>query len=289
MRKTLLAATVLAACGPDTQVYEGVSYDERFGDATAMDIHVPEGGGDARPAVMLIHGGAWRFGSRDGYTEAAERFAAAGYVAATISYRLVPAGTYPAAVQDALCALSFLRAHAADYGIDPDRIAVTGYSAGGHLSALIGVAHDNPAHQPDCEWGPTAAPAAVIPGDGPYDFTAGTDVRHEWVTDFLGGTIEEVPQNYVDASPLPQVREGAPPMLVVHGHDDVVPVEGAVDLVDALRSHGNQVRFLDLEGAGHVLSPTTATDGGYLQTATDMPEAWTITLDFLSRTLGASR
>lgn len=286
MRTSLLI--LLAACGPSAEVYEDVQYDERYGDATAMDIHIPEGGGEARPTVMLIHGGAWRFGSRDGYTEAAERFAAAGYVAATISYRLVPAGTYPAAVQDGLCALSFLRANAAVYGIDPERVAVTGYSAGGHLSALIGVAADNPAHQPDCAWGPTAAPAVVIPGDGPYDFSS-AELRHDWVTDFLGGTIEEVPDNYFNASPLPQVHEGVPPMLVVHGHDDVVAIEGAVDLVDALRAHGNEVRFLDLEGAGHVLSPTTATDGGYLQVATDMPEAWAVTLDFLARTLGETR
>lgn len=285
MRTSFLV--LLAACGTETQVHEGVRYDERFGESTAMDIHVPQDDGVARPAVMLIHGGAWRFGSRDGYTDAAERFAAAGYVAATIDYRLVPAGRYPAAVQDGLCALSFLRANAATYGIDPDRIAVTGYSAGGHLSALIGVAADHPSHQPDCVWGPTGAPAAVIPGDGPYDFTTGGS--HEWIVDFLGGTLDEVPDNYVDASPVLQVREGAPPMLVVHGSDDVVPIDYAVDLVEAMRAHDNEVRFLELDGAGHILSPTTATGGGYLQAATDMPEAWAVTLDFLARTLGATR
>jgi acetyl esterase/lipase len=280
---------LLTACGGGTDVFEGVRYDDRFGDATAMDIHVPADdagpGEDARPAIMLIHGGAWRYGDREAYTEAAERFAKAGYVAATIDYRLVPAGVYPAMVQDCLCALSFLRANAAAYRIDPDRIAVSGYSAGGQLSALLGVAWDHPAHQPDCEWGPTGAPAAVIPGDGIYDFTDGDP--HGLFEDFLGGTFEEVPDNYVAASPLLQVREGAPPMLVIHGHDDVVEVEGAEALVDAMRAKGNDVRFLDLDGAGHIVSPTDATGAGFLQAATDMPEAWTVTFDFLANRMGA--
>jgi len=275
---------LVAACGGGTEVYEGVRYDDRFGDATAMDIHVPDGGGDARPAIMLIHGGAWRWGERGNYTEAAERYAAAGYVAATIDYRLVPAGVYPAMVQDCLCALSFLRANAEAYRIDRDRIAVSGYSAGGQLSALLGVAWDHPAHQPDCEWGPTGAPAATIPGDGVYDFT---DDPNSWFEDFLGGTLEEVPDNYRTASPLFQVREGAPPMLVIHGDDDIVKIEGAEALVDAMHAKGNDVRFLDLDGASHVVSPTTATGGGYLQPTTDMPEAWTVTLDFLHTRMGA--
>jgi len=276
--------TLMAACGSGTVVISDVTYDPRFGDSTAMDIHMPDNADPGRPTIMLIHGGAWRYGHRDAYTEAAERYAAAGYVAATIEYRLVPAGTYPAAVQDCLCALSFLRANADAYGIDPARIAVSGYSAGGQLSALVAIASDNPAHQPDCEWGPTAPPAAAIPGDGVYDFT-GND--NDWVEDFLGGSNDEVPDHYFNASPLLQVHDGAPPMLVIHGHDDVLPVEGAADLVDAMRARGNEVHFLDLEGAGHVVSPTTATDGGYLQASTDMPEAWAVTFDFLANTLGA--
>ena len=269
-------------------MFSSVNYDTRFGDATAMDIHIPDGGGEAHPAVMLIHGGAWKYGARSNYTDAAERFAAAGYVAATIDYRLTPAGVYPAAAQDCLCALAFLRANAAAYRIDPDRIAVSGYSAGGHLSALVGIDSQNPAHQPDCEWGPTTAPAAVIPGDGIYDFTVDGNDAAGVIKDFLGGSLDEVPDNYTNASPLLHVTSNLPPMLVIHGDDDLfVPVGGGDDLVAAMREHGNEVHFLDLGGAGHVLGPTTATDGGYLQASTDMPEAWAVTFDFLANTLGA--
>lgn len=285
MRAPALATCLLAAACTDTGVHENISYDDRFGDATTMDIHVPSTPSKGRPTIMLIHGGAWRFGEKEQYSEAAERYAGAGYVAATINYRLVPTAIYPAAVQDSLCALSFLRAHADQYGIDPARIAVSGYSAGGQLSALVGVGSQNPAHQPDCEWGPTAPPAAAIPADGIYDFSS-EDVGG-FAPDFLGGAHADVPDNYRNASPVFNVTPGAPPFLLVHGHDDVVPIEGAEELARLLREANVPTRLLDLGGSGHVTGPVTATDGLYLQAASDTPEAWAVTLDFLSTTLGA--
>jgi len=284
MRLPLLASLLVTGC-TDTGLHANVSYDERFGDATTMDIHVPSGSSKDRPAIMLIHGGAWRFGEKEQYSDASERYASAGYVAATINYRLVPTGTYPAAVQDSLCALSFLRANAALYGIDPARIAVAGYSAGGQLAALLGVGSQNPAHQPDCAWGPTAKPAAVIPADGVYDFTDNTD--RGVIADFLGGLPGEVPDKYINASPMFQVTPDASPFLLVHGRNDIVPIEGAEELAGLLRDAGVATRMLDLGGSGHVTGPVTASDGLYLQAATDTPEAWAVTLDFLSTTLGA--
>ena len=281
---TVLLLLAAACDGPG--VHAGVSYDDRFGDQTTMDIHVPDNNDTGRPAVMMVHGGAWRYGDKDAYTDAGERLARAGFVAATINYRLVPAGIYPAAVQDCFCALSYLRANAEAYGIDPERIAVMGYSAGGHLTSLMGVAADEPLHRPDCEWGPTGAPAAVIPGGTNHDLRMGADV--ELVSDFVGGSIDEIPEMWDLASPITHVREGreAPPYLVIHGSDDLVEIEGARRMVDALRASGNHADFLELEGAGHITSPT---DTGQLnlQAATDMPEAWAATIDFLDRTLGA--
>jgi len=279
----MLVCLALAACTEPGTVYRDVPYDVRFGNATTMDIHFPDGWADHRPAVMMIHGGAWRYGQKEDYERQTARFAAAGYVAATINYRLVPA-VYPAAIQDCLCALSFLRANANAYGIDPDRIAVTGYSAGGHLSALVGTAYDLPLHQPDCEWGPTGGPAATIPGDASYDYTGEVS---GWLHDFMGGTYDEMPDRYRMVSPQLDARPGLAPFLVIHGQDDFVPVKYGEALVAALRGSGDSVEFLELDGAGHVESPDTATDGVYLQAASDTPEAWSAQLAFLARTLGA--
>lgn len=280
----MASLAALAACdGPG--VYEGVVYDARFGDAASMDVHVPDNGDAGRPAVMLIHGGGWRHGDKEHYTDAAERLAGAGFVAATINYRLVPGGIYPAMVQDCLCALAYLRANADAYGLDPERIAVAGYSAGAHLAALVGLAADVEEHAPDCEWGPTGAPAAVIPGDGIYDFREGD--TSELIEDFLGGSRDEVPETYEAASPMAHVRGGMPPFLVIHGADDVVPVANATGLVDDLRAAGNQAWLLELDGAGHVTTPGTGGAGLYGEMATEMPEAWLATIDFLDQTLGA--
>ena len=282
MRRIPTLALVAAASCSGPGRYADVPYDERFGDETTMDIHVPDNAEADRPAVMLIHGGAWRYGSKEDYSDAAERLARAGYVAATINYRLVPGGSYPAAVQDCVCALSFLRANADAYGIDPDRIAVMGYSAGGHLSSLVGDAGDLPAHAPDCVWGPTGLPAAVIPGGTNHDMRLSDN---DLVSDFMGGSQDELPDLYEQASPIAHVRKGLPPYLVIHGQDDVVDVDGAIAMVDALRAAGNEAALLELEGAGHVTSPTD-TGQVFLQAATDMPEAWAATIDFLDRTLG---
>jgi acetyl esterase/lipase len=279
-----LTCLLVAACGSPGEVYRDVPYDVRFGNATTMDIHFPDSWADARPAIMMIHGGAWRYGSKADYDKAADRFAAAGYVTASINYRLVPA-VYPAAIQDCLCALSFLRANASEYGIDPARIAVTGYSAGGHLSALVGTGFDLPIHQPDCEWGPTGGPAATIPGDASYDYTGDTS---GWIVDFMGGTYDEMPDRYRTVSPLLDVRPGLAPFLVIHGRNDIVKVAYGEALVDTLRGAGDDVEFLELDGAGHIESPDTTTDGVYLQAASDTPEAWAAQLEFLARTLGGS-
>ncbi len=286
--KLLLAAALLPACGdaPPVVVVADVSYDVRFASAV-MDVYMPEDGAVARPAVMLIHGGAWKFGDRSAYAGHAQRLAEAGYVAATIDYRLLPEGTYPAAMQDVLCALSALRGQFTVWGIDPDRIAVSGYSAGGHLASVIGVSWDEPDFQPDCAAGPTGPPRAVISGAGPQDLRDIAD--EDVVRELMGGSIAEMPERYLRASPLANVGPDAPPFLLIHGGSDwIVDADQSARMRDALRGEGVDARLLDLAGVGH-LSGTGADPGrteiGLM--SIDLPEAWIATVDFLDDTLGA--
>jgi len=146
----LATATALAGCsGAGVEEIHGVAYDDRFA-ADVLDVYLPEDGETARPAVMFVHGGGWRIGSRDHHVDHARRLAESGYAAISIDYRLTPDGVYPRSIQDSMCALAFVRSRAGEWGIDPDRIAVMGYSAGGHLVSLLGVATDEPDFAPDC-------------------------------------------------------------------------------------------------------------------------------------------
>ena len=271
-----------AGCSGPREMLD-VAYDDRFGDSTTMDVYLPDGDATGRPAIMFIHGGAWSAGSKDAYTAAAQRFARSGYVTATSESRLLPEGRFPKNAQECLCALSWLRGHADAYGLDPTRIAVLGYSAGGHLASLVGVAGERSELAPDCAAGPTAPPAAVVSGAGPQDLR---DSDASVVEDLLGGSESAIPETYALASPMAQVGSGEPPFLLFHGDGDwIVPVEQSRDMRDALVAAGNRAELLELGGVGHLVS--AGTDVGSIQVFPDRPEVWLAVVDFLESTIGA--
>ena len=283
---SILAAALCACGGPE--VRKDVVYDGRSGTSTVLDVYLPPGE-DTRPAVLLIHGGAWRSGSKAELAGTAKRLASSGYVAASINYRLVPGGEFPKNFQDCQCALSFLRAHAGEYRIDPDRIAAMGYSAGGHLASLLGVAAGHPELTPDCDeaaGGVVAPPVSVIDGSGPTDLRKIRDLYREATDNLMGGTPEEVPHAYDLASPLLQVGPGEPPFLIVS--DDLVGVdlEATARMRDALVAAGNDARLLVISGGWHVI--VEHTDPGNIDPGitTETPEAWVAIEDFLARTVG---
>lgn len=280
----MLVVCVCAAAGcGGADVREDIAYDTRFGDETTMDVYVPDEAG-LHPGVLFIHGGTWRHGSKGEYTSAASRLARSGYVTATINYRLAPGNKYPAEVQDCVCALSFFRAHAAEYKLDPARVAVMGYSAGGHLAALVGVAADAPVHRPDCPSGPTGKPAAVIAGAGWYDFR-GLDTW--WLRDFLGPGPNEDPVEYAAASPITYVGPHEPPFLFINGSADwLAHIRQAREMRDALLASGNQAELLQVTGGGHLLNAPTDPGDLTIEEADLTPEGWIAVTDFLERTVG---
>lgn len=284
-------------CGEIEKIV-GVSYDERFGAATEADVYLPAPVSEAPlggwPAVLAIHGGGWRQFDRSGMAAASERLAGAGYAVMNIDYRLVPAGQYPAAVQDSLCALAYLRSHAAEWGVDPDRIATYGYSAGGHLASMVGVASGGAMHQPDCAVaaGGVAPPAAVVSGAGPEDMWLFPEV--DTVVEFVGGRKAAVPELWDAASPITYVEEaaargGVPPFLFVHGEEDwFAGIEHSESMRDALEAVGGQAELFAIPGGGHLINCDAAA-GRYdlVVTSTDTAESWLAVVDFLDRTIGA--
>ena len=241
---------------PDTVVFEkNIEYTNPDNQHLQLNIAKPKGNGPF-PAVLLIHGGGFRAGSREGYNSQIIRLAEHGYVAATVSYRLAPKYQFPAAIHDTKAAVRWLRANAKTHHIDPDRIGVTGGSAGGHLAQFLAVTagvkeFEGDGGNPD----QSSAVKCVVNVYGPSDFTKsyGKSVDAADVLPlFLGGNLEKAKPAHIRASPLYWVTPNAAPTLCIHGTEDkYVACEQAEWIVDKLKAASVEAELLKLEGAGH--------------------------------------
>lgn len=288
MNLRAVAFVVLVGCtSADITVEHDIAYDPRYA-SNVLDVYLPDNTATDRPAVVMVHGGAWKMGSRDDHEQHSQRLAASGYVVVNADYRLVPDGSYPAMMQDVACVFATTRARASEWGIDPDRIAVMGYSAGAHLVSLLAVAHDEPDFAPSCAGvSPTdvRAPAAVISGAGPQDLRDWGGVRA--VIDLLG-PLEDNRDRYTIASPITHVSAASPPFLFLHGNSDlIVPIEQSRDMKAALQASGVEARLLDIGNGGHVVGIGTGSRQELPVLAFDTAESWLALMDFLADTIGA--
>jgi acetyl esterase/lipase len=221
-----------------------------------LNLARPKEAKGAMPAVLCIHGGGFRAGSREGYNGLCIKLAQHGFVAATTSYRLAPKYQFPAAVHDVKAAVRWLRANAATYQIDPARIGVTGGSAGGHLAQFLGVTADVKEFEGEGgNAGQFSSVVCVVNEYGPSDFTKsyGKSVdAAEVLPLFLGGNLETARQRHIQASPLNWVTPDAAPTLILHGTEDkYVAYEQGVWMRDRLKACGVEVELVTFEGAGH--------------------------------------
>ncbi|HMB02357.1 MAG TPA: alpha/beta hydrolase [Isosphaeraceae bacterium] len=233
---------------PGIQVSSNLVYHEAGDPVPRLDLYAPRAPepGAGRPAIIAIHGGGWRGGSKDDYGRSLMRLAEHGYVVAAIDYRLSRPGapSWPANFEDVREAVRWLRRHAKQYGVDPGRIAALGASAGGHLAALLGTCPDD-----------AARVQAVIDFYGPTDLRALYASRKRTTTSLtllLGGRPDECPARYESASPIHHVSADDPPMLLIHGGDDaLVPLGQSRALADALARAGVPHRLIVIENARH--------------------------------------
>ncbi|WP_009476981.1 alpha/beta hydrolase [Rhodococcus sp. JVH1] len=225
-----------------------------------LDLVRPAEAEHPLPAIVWIHGGGWRLQDRTACPDLVQHFAQHGYVMVSIDYRLAPGTCHPGQLFDVRRAVRWLRANAADHGIDPDRIGVWGSSAGGHLAALTGV-HSGTTRLPGEEPATVdSSVQAVVDGYGPADLPGLVDLSaertpgedHSPEASLLGGAIRDRLDAARSASPALQVAPGAPPFLVMHGlGDNLVPFTQSVALYDALVAHGNDAVLYLIEGFGH--------------------------------------
>src|SRR5262245_42680569 len=230
-----------------------------------LDLARPRGEGPF-PVVIFLHGGGWVSGTRKTYLPYMVGPVEGGYVAVSVSYRLAPKHRFPAAIHDVKCAVRWLRAHAAEYRIDPERISVVGYSAGGNLACLLGTTHGNTALEGagGCN-DQSSRVQAVVCYYGLSDLPALHSACEKSELPILernamlfalhsccGGTPTKTGDIYRQASPVTYAGRASAPTLLIHGtHGRLVPVEQSRVLEARLKQAGVEVSLLEVKGAGH--------------------------------------
>lgn len=268
----LLTTLALVACarhdaldrGPvtlerqETTVEEDVRFSPSdWPQALYADIHRPRSERDDHPAVLVVHGGGWERRSRADMTATARRLAGWGFVAVNIDYRFAPEYQFPAQLHDVQIALNWMRGHADELRIDPERIGALGFSSGGHLVSLAAMVAGQGGELDRAHGGERTRPLAVVSGGTPSDlrkFPGG-----ELVPQFLGGRLDAIPEVFAAASPVVHVHADAPPVFLYHGGmDPLVPPDHATDFYAELVAQGVPAELYILRLRGHVTAFLTS-------------------------------
>ena len=236
-----------------------IAYDE-YGRRTSLDVWKrPDLPLDRKaPVLVQVHGGGWVTGDKEGQgyplmVHLAER----GWVCVSVTYRLSPRAAWPDHIVDVKRALAWVKDNIGDHGGDPDWVAITGGSAGGHLSSLAALTPNDPHFQPGFEDCDTSV-AAAVPFYGVYDWTNRDETGRRDLVRFLERSVvkkkfDEHRHIYEKASSMTHASPDAVPLFFLHGtNDSLVPVEQARAMVDLMRKEsGNPVVYAEFPGAQH--------------------------------------
>jgi acetyl esterase/lipase len=244
---------------PEVRRFPNIPYAPEHGFRGKLDVYLPRAGASRAPVLFQIHGGGWTISQKAHQAlPLMTHLARAGWVCVAPNYRLSPKATFPDHLVDLKRALAWVREHIGEYGGDPRFVAVTGGSAGGHLTAMMGLTANDPEYQPGFQEIDTTV-QACIPFYGVYDFTDRHQrQRHDGMATFLEKVVLKKPlathrEEWEKASPMHRIHPDAPPFLVVHGtHDSLTAVEEARLFVKLLRESSKQpVCYAELPGAQH--------------------------------------
>lgn len=269
---------------PRVTVHKNIAYDDGTGRRGLLDVYVPaDTPPQGAPVLLQVHGGGWTIGNKDQQgIPLMQHLAAKGWVCVAINYRLSPKHAFPAHVIDVKKAIAWIKEHIEAYGGDPDYVAITGGSAGGHLCALAALTPDRKEWQPGFEDADTSVQVAV-PHYGVYDFAGSTGLRSaEQLRDLflapriLQTTWAEDPEAFEAASPILQVSEDAPDFFVLHGqYDTLVPVDQARLFVEELRRTSKRsVTYAELPGAQHAFDVFPSIRSSHIVRAIDRYLHW---------------
>lgn len=252
------AVTAQPKAPADVVFEEGVVYGKAGDFELKLNLARPvkhDAESKAAPAVVVIHGGGWAAGKREDLNAMAWTLAQRGYVAVTISYRFAPKFVFPAQVEDAKCAVRYLRANAKKLNINPQRIGAVGVSAGAHLSMMLATMDSGDGMEGEGGHADQASKVqAAVSFVGPTDFTVGDfpQVTQNIIKNWLGGDLKEKAAAAKQASPITYLNKGDGPMLLFHGTaDPLVPNTQAYRMSEAMTKAGVKGRIELILGGGH--------------------------------------
>lgn len=246
------------------QVVRNLDYVGKGNPRQMLDLYLPETKTTKpRPLVVYIHGGGWEEGSKDDTGALLDLIKDRDYAGASINYRLTNEAIWPAQIHDCKAAIRALRAHAAENQIDPDKIAVFGISAGGHLVSILGVSGD--VKELEGDLGPNLTQSSrvtcVLDFCGPSNFLTfageGTIINVDdpktGLSKLIGGTVKEKPDVAKNASPVNYITSDDAPFLIIHGDkDNIVRYAQATEFHDALKKAKIPATLVTGTDGGHV-------------------------------------
>lgn len=245
-----------------------ITYCTVGGVALKMDLYVPENAAPPYPTLIYVHGGSFTSGDKRKGSGILDipAMTERGYAVAAINYRLMPEHPFPAEVIDAKCAVRFLRAQAEEYELLTEKIGIWGGSAGGHLSAMVGLTNGDLAFESGEHLEFPSQVDAVVEMFGPTDLTQPMGWLQRWLLRRAFGTDSSTDARLIEASPVQYVTSDVPPFLILHGEQDTaVPMEQAQVLHQKLLDANVETTLVIVENADHnfkpvggVISPTRA-------------------------------
>jgi acetyl esterase/lipase len=246
------AASFTAFLATGTQVNANVTYLTASGLDLKLDIYRPRGT-EPRPTAVLLHGGGYRIGStKEAFALNVVPWLQMGWNAINVEYRSSGHALAPAAVEDVRCALRWVQRNAKEYNIDPNRVVLTGQSAGGHLASIGGILPESAGLDRRCPGPEPIKVAAIISWYGVFDYTVLVeDPTRDYAQSWIGPQMNRIEVARL-VSPMTHVRPGLPPLLHIHGDaDPTVPYDQGVREVEAMKKAGNVAELYTVPGGRH--------------------------------------
>jgi len=244
-----------------TRLYSNIAYANDTLERHQLDIYLPADARRMHPIIFWIHSGGWRAGGKQAdmhyLPHTVHALIKSGYAIVALNYRYSTMAIFPAQIKDCNQALEFVCENAAKYELDPERIALIGFSAGGHLAALMGLS----ANSSEADFyvdgkKPGFKVRAVIDYYGLSDFYLKPPAEFEKTTNgpglLFGAAMRDKPSLVTQATPLTYIDSNDPPFLIIHGNkDEEMDVRQSIRLNDTLKSHGVATQLIIIDGAPH--------------------------------------